>query len=374
MADPKQLASLLSEEEELRRFNAMQGDQPWYSKALPMEGRATFLPFRDTMEGSVFNKREVALPGILAGALNAFTSPARALTGSDPTFKPGEEAANMALNTFGGGIATGKAIRNPTGQGGFDLNIVPLDAAKNIKMATALPTDEMFLNAVKNTPNAEIIDDGLKISLIRNQKPEQAGMESVRGGVFYLPEGSGNARYYATGVSGYGGKEPISGETVVKNPLFVKGATGGKAPAAAYDSLMGKGAYEKMRQDVLQATGVRSLPNNLLSNAEKAVHLGETLQKYGVDPSVAGYILENSKFGNQLPYAMQEYIVGEAARKAGHDSIVGFSKKKTGEPFISELFDLREATYPTKQGGFSLRDEFTNRKELLRQEFDKLDK
>lgn len=374
MADPKQLASLLSEEEELRRFNAMQGDQPWYSKALPMEGRATFLPFRDTMEGSVFNKRELALPGILAGALNAFTSPARALTGSDPTFKPSEEAANMALNTFGGGVATGKAIRNPTGQGGFDLNIVPLDAAKNIKMATTLPTDEMFLNAVKNTPNAEIIDDGLKISLIRNQKPEQAGMESVRGGVFYLPEGSGNARYYATGVSGYGGKEPISGETIVKNPLFVKGATGGKAPAAAYDSLMGKGAYEKMRQDVLQATGVRSLPNNLLSNAEKATHLGETLQKYGVDPSVAEYILEKSKYGNQLPYAMQEYIVGEAARKAGHDSIVGFSKKKTGEPFISELFDLREATYPTKQGGFSLRDEFTNRKELLRQEFDKLDK
>lgn len=121
MADPKQLASLLSEEEELRRFNAMQGNQPWYSKALPMEGRATFLPFRDTMEGSVFNKREVALPGILAGAVNAFTSPARALTGSDPTFKPGEEAANMALNTFGGGIVTGKALKAPTGQGGIDL-------------------------------------------------------------------------------------------------------------------------------------------------------------------------------------------------------------------------------------------------------------
>ena len=121
MVDPKQLASLLSEEEELRRFNAAQGDQPWYSKALPMEGRATLLPFRDTMEGSVFNKRELALPGILAGALNAFTSPARSFTGSDPTFKPGEEAVNMALNTFGGGIATGKALTNPTGIGGTDL-------------------------------------------------------------------------------------------------------------------------------------------------------------------------------------------------------------------------------------------------------------
>ena len=123
MADPKQLASLLSEEEELRRFNAAQGEQPWYTKALPMEGRATFLPFRDTMEGSVFNKREVALPGLLAGALNAFTSPARSFTGSDPTFKPGEEAVNMALNTFGGGIATGKMMQNPTGVGGKDVGM-----------------------------------------------------------------------------------------------------------------------------------------------------------------------------------------------------------------------------------------------------------
>jgi hypothetical protein len=368
MADPKDLAAQLS------AFNAIEAGQPWYKKQLPMEGRATFLPFRDTMEGSVFNKRELALPGLLAGAVNAFTSPERARTGSDPTFNAGEEAANFALNTFGGGLATGKALRNPTGQGGFDLNIVPLDTAKNIKMATTLPSDEMFLNAVKNTPNAEIIDDGLKVSLVRNQKPEQSGMESVRGGVFYLPEGSANVKHYSTGKMGYGGTEPISGETIVKNPLFVKGATGGKAPAAAYDSLMGKGAYEKMRQDVLQANSVRRLPNNLLSEADKVARVGETLSKYGVDPELAGYIMQNSKFGNQLPYALQELIVSEAARKAGHDSIVGFSKKRTGEPFISELFDLREATYPTKQGGFSLRDEFTTRKDLLKQEFDKLEK
>jgi hypothetical protein len=117
MADPKDLAS------QLNAFNAIEAEQPWYKKQLPMEGRATFLPFRDTMEGSVFNQREVALPGILAGALNAFSAPERARTGSDPTFNAGEEAANMALNTFGGGIATGKALRNPTGQGGVDLSM-----------------------------------------------------------------------------------------------------------------------------------------------------------------------------------------------------------------------------------------------------------
>ena len=372
MADPKKLADALTQDQLIAQFNRNEAQaQPWYMKPMDMEGRATFLPFKDTLPGSVMNEREFALPGLLAGAVNAFTAPGRVSTQG---FDAPEEAQNLAMNVMGGGISTGKMMRNPTGVGGFDLNIVPLDAAKNIKMATTLPNDEMFLSAVKNTPNAEIVNDGLKVSLVRNQKPEQAGMESVRGGVFYLPEGSANVKHYSSGKMGYGGTEPISGETIVKNPLFVKGATGGKAPAAAYDILMGKGSYEKMRQDVLQANSVRSLPSNLISDAEKAARVGETLSKYGVDPSLAEYIMQNSKFGNQLPYALQELIVSEAARKAGHDSIVGFFKKKTGEPFISELFDLREATYPTKQGDFSLRKEFTSRKELLQQEFDKLDK
>lgn len=61
---------------------------------LPMEGRAAFLPFRDSLPGSVFNKRELALPGILASMLNAFTAPGRAYRGQlgDPT----EEAVNLA--------------------------------------------------------------------------------------------------------------------------------------------------------------------------------------------------------------------------------------------------------------------------------------
>jgi len=116
MDEAQKTAKLLAE------FNQTEaGNTRWWQKSLPMEGRATFLPYKDSMPGSVFNQRELALPGILAGALNAFTSPERARTSSDPTFNAGEEAANFALNTFGGGIATGKALRNPTGQGGVDL-------------------------------------------------------------------------------------------------------------------------------------------------------------------------------------------------------------------------------------------------------------
>lgn len=116
MDEAQKTAKLLAE------FNQTEaGNTRWWQKSLPMEGRATFLPYKDSMPGSVFNQRELALPGILAGALNAFTAPERARTGSDLTFNPVEEAANMALNTFGGGIATGKLVPNATGLGGKDI-------------------------------------------------------------------------------------------------------------------------------------------------------------------------------------------------------------------------------------------------------------
>jgi hypothetical protein len=113
---------LLTDEEELRRFNAIESQaQPWYARALPMEGRATFLPFRDTMPGSVFNKRELAVPGLIAEAANAITAPARSLLGTDPEFEAGKEGVNMAFNVMGGGLGSSRVMRNPTGQGGVDL-------------------------------------------------------------------------------------------------------------------------------------------------------------------------------------------------------------------------------------------------------------
>lgn len=88
-----------------------------FAKALPMEGRAAFLPYRDTMPGSVMNTRSVATPGILASALNAFTAPGRALSGSDPTFNPEEEAMNVGLTAMGGGGVAGR------GASGLGMNV-----------------------------------------------------------------------------------------------------------------------------------------------------------------------------------------------------------------------------------------------------------
>jgi hypothetical protein len=92
---------------------------PWYEQALPMEGRATFLPFQDTLPGSVMNTRSWALPGIIAGAANAITAPGRAYSGSDPTFNPEEEAANFAMNVMGGGMGASRAAPAPAGSLGM---------------------------------------------------------------------------------------------------------------------------------------------------------------------------------------------------------------------------------------------------------------
>jgi len=92
---------------------------PWYEQALPMKGRATFLPFQDTLPGSVMNTRSFALPGIIAGAANAITAPGRAYSGSDPMFDPQEEAANFAMNVMGGGIGASRAAPAPAGSTGL---------------------------------------------------------------------------------------------------------------------------------------------------------------------------------------------------------------------------------------------------------------
>lgn len=259
----------------------------------------------------------------------------------------------QALNQLTQMITSGPLGFAPAG-------IVSPAVASQLKMATSLPKTEEFSRAVQNTPGAQITEEGLLMRVQRNQKPEQAGEESVRTGVFYLPEGSASAKYYKQSKSGetpYGGSESIVGETLYKNPIFVKGATGGKAPEAAYDQIMGKGAYEKMRSEVLKSYSFNT------NQSQKIEGIQEVLQKYnGLDSddayNMAYNIVTNSKSSNTLPYAVQENIVANAVRNAGYDAVFGYSKKKTGDPFLSEVFDVREATYPTKQGEFTLRQEF----------------
>ena len=172
MADPKKLADALTQDQLLAQFNRREGEaQPWYMKPMDMEGRATFLPFKDTLPGSVMNQRELALPGLLAGAVNAFTAPGRVSTQG---FDAPEEALNLAMNVMGGGITTGKMMRNPTGVGGTDL----------------------ALNVYHGTPHE--IKGGFDLSKVGTGE----GAQSYGHGI-YFAESPGVAKTYAQNLADY---------------------------------------------------------------------------------------------------------------------------------------------------------------------------
>lgn len=219
-------------------------------------------------------------------------------------------------------------------------------AMRILNVKTEMPSAPEFSAAVRGTPGAEVTPDGLVIDLVRYQKPEQTGDESVRTGVFYLPAGSSNAKFYRKPVPGqpYGGSVEVRGKTLIKRPIFVKGATGGKAPEAAFDAIKGKGAFAKLEREIMSAI---SGPANI---REELVY--RVLDENGADGNMAWQIIQNSQKGNQLRYALQENIIAHAVRDAGYDAVLGYSKGRAGRgEFISEVFDVREVDYPVPGGG-----------------------
>lgn len=291
------------------------------------------------------------LGGLLGGLYNSLGLLAKRAIGNSQTaldtgnYNPAP-AMEAALTAMSGAMPL---AANLSKAGEVSLGIVPVDVGKAF-MKPNLPETDLFRSAVANTKGARVEDGSLVMPVTRNQRPEQAMDESVRGGVFYLPQGSKDARYY-TGTKdnfAYGGTDKIAGETAINNPLFVKGATGGKAPEAAYDQLLGKGAYQAMRDDALHYTPYYFKPD------EKANAVRQFLQKYAPEmEGLSDHILANSKKGNQLAYALQEAAVASAARRAGHDSVIGYSVgRKTKEPTISELYDVRESHYPNTLGDY----------------------
>jgi hypothetical protein len=276
--------------------------------------------------------------GELANTLTSIAAPLASV--AKPFVKPvakaiGEQAWN--------------ATENMMQKQGLMPSIVPRQTVNELGMATTLPKDDIFNQAVTNTPSARLSDEGLHINVMRKQKPEQAMTESVRSGVFYLPEGSPNMKHYG-GSTSYGGTDKITGETLYKNPLFVKGATGGKAPEAAYAQLTDKNQLKLLQDDVSKAiNGPQDIKYDLVE---------QFLNKHAPDLSdYASYIYDNSRKGNQLRYALQEAAVAQKVRDTGYDAVIGHSKGKKG-PFISEIFDVRESHYPNSYGDFQLNPKF----------------
>lgn len=221
-----------------------------------------------------------------------------------------------------------------------------LEDYRKLKYSMNLPINNpIFIDAINNTEGVTLTNDGLEINAIRYQKSIQGGELSVRTGIFYLPLKDKNAKYYKNAKYGYGGTDKFIGTIIVKNPIFIKGATGGKAPENAYDMIKGKGSHKKMVDDVF----------SIISGFYKKVlpeDIAEILTKYNDDDydynyDFAYYILKHSNVGNTLRYAIQENIIAHAVRDAGYDCVLGYSKRRDDTYFISEIFDVREITYPS---------------------------
>lgn len=272
---------------------------------------------------------------------------ARAQVWSAKTGRPAEDWYSTHLaDVVKGGQPAQDALLQP----------VPVDVARSIDMPVRMPTDERFLRAVNNTKGAELEADGLRLEVVRYNDPEQSGGTALRTGVFYLPVDASQVRYYRNGKIGYGGSERVQGTTLVKNPLVVEGATGGKAPEAAYDLLKGKDAYSRLRVDAAMVVGAKPWDKKGFDYAqvEKA---REFLTKHGGDPDLADELVYHSQKGNTLMYALLEHVVAHEVRAAGYDSVLGLSRRKTG-PAISELFDVRESVIPTANGYWDIHPEF----------------
>jgi hypothetical protein len=173
-----------------------------------------------------------------------------------------------------------------------------------------------------------------------------AGSMALRGAVFYLPEKkSPYAKYYKTTKNEYGGTERFEGRTVFRNPMIIKGATGGTVPERAYVQIMGKDALKEMQNDIAEVISSWVYKNV----RDKLDAMGVVLKKYGGDPSYKNDIYENTKQGNLLRYAIQEHIIAAAVKKAGYDGVIGYTKMK-GSMHLSEVMDVRTNENPHDDG------------------------
>ena len=245
------------------------------------------------------------------------------------------------------------------GQQGAVLDQVTPAQAMQTNVPVELPTAPEFTEAVGNTPWAQVTENGLLLDLVRFQKQEQEGAQAIRTGVFYLPAKSADVKHYRNAKTGYGGGERFAGETLIRRPLFVKGATGGAAPEQAYRELKGKDAFAEMSRAVTQ-TITRGGNYMRPDPALKLQLIEEFLDQYAPESvGLAREIERVSREGNTLRYALQEIAVAHAVRAAGYDAVVGYSKGKAGAR-ISEVFDVREQTFPARGMGSEIHEDYLN--------------
>ena len=384
MADPKQIADALAQDQLLAQFNRNEAQaQPWYMKPMDMEGRATFLPFKDTLPGSVMNQRELALPGLLAGAVNAFTAPSRVSTQG---FDAPEEAQNLAMNVMGGGITTGKMMRNPTGVGGTDL----------------------ALNVYHGTPHE--IKGGFDLAKVGTGE----GAQSYGHGI-YFAESPGVAKSYAQNLADYQinpeylaaqKRQQDFSETLAKRykidaliPSEEVKFNPEKFPPRVVNATkkldeLEQAAYEKARQGNLYKADIpdAAIPmmldwdnsiNKTLVKPIRKLLMSDKIEQRALDDfgvttkkELADFLLKDNPTGQQL-YDNLIYVF--RTDKAASGALAEF-----GIPGMKYLDEGSRAAGKGTSNFVSYQPETikileknnvpVSRKELLQQEFDKLDK
>jgi len=218
-------------------------------------------------------------------------------------------------------------------------------------MTTMYPIPVM--NAIENTPGAEILPDGrIKLQVSRYQKQRQGGMLSVRTGVFYLPELKSpyHKHYKHKDDSGsYGGSVYINGTVILKNPYTIQAGTGGLGPQKAFVELYGKDTYKELVDDIFKMVVFRAPFDTKVNHMVMEEWIQEFMEKWDGDPDLAYDIARYSNEGNRMRYALQEHIIAHKLRDKGYDSVLSYSKHK-GMFHLSELFDLRQMEYPDESG------------------------
>lgn len=230
-------------------------------------------------------------------------------------------------------------------------HVVPPDVAESIPGGTRIPVDPTLEAAVSNTPGARITDAGLEMDVQRFQKPVDAGREPSSGGVFYAPDSGrrGVGAYRFTEEPDYpvtyGGPQEIAGPTTLRRP-FVEYNTPANGGNSRYTlELLAEEAGRTPEQ-----------ASEMVSDFTALGRRGFSEDAYNARARRWG--LPEMQPGRGVPeLRVYEGLRAALAREAGYDSVVRVGGP-SGKSKILEIHDLREATYPTPEGGYSLRPEF----------------
>lgn len=273
-------------------------------------------------------------------ALGALTpGPGEAVGAANWAMRRGDDLTRVAQ-------ATGRAVEREFSTAPA---IVPVNTARRLAGDVQLPPPgSPAYDALSTLSGARLTPEGLELDLSRFQNSQMAGQPAtLRGGVFYGPVG--DTAYRATDTPGtVGGAQHIAGTSLFKRPLVLMGGFTNveHAPAA----LFGEERYQAILNDVYDAVEAGDIRALARVFANQGVPDAES-----VSASIFRHITDESE---RLPAAMDR-IAGDLSRQRGHDGIMVLKRRPGAPAVLEEVMDLREATFPTPDGGHRLRPEFS---------------